>query len=38
MDISTIDCLIVLTGYLFTFGFAVIFTANKRLKRKKTRR
>lgn len=35
MDISTIDCLIVVISYMFTFGLAVILEANKRLKRKK---
>ena len=33
MDISTIDCLIVVVSYLFAFGCAIITEATKNIKK-----
>lgn len=35
MDISTIDCLMVVVSYLFAFGIAVILEANKKTKKRR---
>ena len=35
MDISTIDCLIVIASYMFAFGVAVILEASKKSKKRR---
>lgn len=35
MNITTIDCLIIVASYLFTFGFATILEANKKMNKRK---
>lgn len=35
MDISTIDCLMVVVSYMLAFGVAVIIEANKKSKKRR---